>query len=78
MGNFSNYKYFFEGIEKLNDITTQEFFMATNRNDNFLEQILKRRLRIDKYIINYSKDVDDLQKDELQDILNEEINVNQS
>jgi hypothetical protein len=78
MGNFSNYKYFFKGIEKLNDITTQEFFMATNRNDNFLEQILKRRLRIDKYIINYSKDVDDLQKDELQDILNEEINVNQS
>ena len=30
--------------------------MATNRHGDYLEQILKRRLRIDKYLLEHSKE----------------------
>jgi len=40
-----------EGLEKLNDISTMEFFKSTNRwierNSNFLKQIMERRARLD-------------------------------
>jgi len=47
---FGNINYFSaQGLEKLNDLTTNEFFLATNKakKDNlFIMQILQRDLRI--------------------------------
>jgi hypothetical protein len=46
---FGNINYFSaQGLEKLNDLTTNEFFLATNKakKDNlFIMQILQRDLR---------------------------------
>ena len=37
-----------QSVEKLNDLTTKEYFQGTNKHD-FLEQIILRRERMDKY-----------------------------
>lgn len=42
-------KFTCQGIEKLNDETTREYFTCTNKKDDCLRQMLTRRLRIDKY-----------------------------
>ncbi len=41
-----------KGLEKLNDITTREYYLATNKKTTdsaFIEQIISRRLRIENY-----------------------------
>ena len=56
--NISSYNQ--QGLEKLNDITTKEYFMASNKKKfykktdkineiGYIQQILFRRLRIDRY-----------------------------
>ena len=40
-----------QSVEKLNDLTTREYFQATNKLE-FLEQILLRRERMDNYELN--------------------------
>ncbi len=36
-----------QGLEKLNDITTQHYFSATNKSENYLVQLLNKRNRLD-------------------------------
>lgn len=38
-----------EGLEKLNDFTTCDYFRATNKRKNSSEQILKKRCRIEYF-----------------------------
>ena len=38
-----------QGLEKLNDITTAQFFSSTNRKQEALHQILKKRNRIEYF-----------------------------
>ena len=40
-----------QGLEKLNDLTTSQFFRGTNKK-NFLKQILEKRNRLELYLIN--------------------------
>ena len=44
-----------QGLEKLNDLTTSQFFRSTNKKDNFLKQILERDFRMCEYETNYLK-----------------------
>ncbi|RNA04363.1 hypothetical protein BpHYR1_041171 [Brachionus plicatilis] len=37
-----------EGLEKLNDLTTQEYFKASNKRKSTVKQILSKRSRIEK------------------------------
>ena len=41
-----------QGLEKLNDMTTSQFFRSTNKK-NFLKQLLEKRNRLELYLINY-------------------------
>ena len=38
-----------QGLEKLNDLSTQEYFCSTNKHEDFMEQMLLRRCRMDKF-----------------------------
>ena len=42
-----------QGIEKLNDFTTTQFFRCTNKKANFIKQILERDHRMFDYESNY-------------------------
>ncbi len=37
-----------KGLEKLNDMTTNDYFKATNKSENFLEQLLNKRNRMEQ------------------------------
>ena len=39
-----------QSVEKLNDFTTREYFNATNKHSDYLQQMLCRRERIDRYV----------------------------
>jgi len=57
--NFGNLEYFSaQGLEKLNDLSTFQFFGGTNKHKNFIKQILEKDFRIlylDKFEENYSQ-----------------------
>ena len=36
-----------QGLEKLNDLTTGHYFCSTNRNENYLKQLLCKRNRME-------------------------------
>ena len=36
--------YTMQGLEKLNDFTTQHYFNSTNKNDDFLFQFFKKEI----------------------------------
>ena len=38
-----------QGLEKLNDLSTQEYFCSTDKHEDFMEQILLRRCRLVKF-----------------------------
>jgi hypothetical protein len=57
---FNQYLYrvlYDQGLEKLNDITTKHYFNSTNRNENFLEQLLNKRNRMESMYLE-SNDLD--------------------
>ena len=37
-----------QGLEKLNDLSTQEYFCSTNKHEDVIEQMLLRRCRMNK------------------------------
>ena len=39
-------------LEKLNDLTTSQYFRGTNRKDDPLKQLLEKRTRLEYYRIN--------------------------
>jgi hypothetical protein len=45
--NGNLYFYNLEGLEKLNDLTTIEYFKATNKGNDATYQLLSKRCRID-------------------------------
>ncbi len=47
-----------QGIEKLNDMSTLQFFKGTNKRETALHQMIKKRNRME-YLSNYVKDDDD-------------------
>lgn len=38
-----------QGLERLNDMTTKDYFTSTNKRSDYLIQLLKKRNRIDSY-----------------------------
>ena len=45
---YGNINYFnTQGLEKLNDLSTMDFFKATNKREDYCFQILKRNMRLD-------------------------------
>ena len=38
-----------KGLENLNNFTTREYFIATNKKKDFIKQMLTRRLRLDYF-----------------------------
>ena len=42
-----------QGLEKLNDLTTVQFFRNTNKKESFLKQLLERDFRLCEYETNY-------------------------
>ena len=38
-----------QGLERLNDLTTKDFFSSTNKHSDYLNQLLKKRNRQDSY-----------------------------
>lgn len=48
-----------QGLEKLNDILSKEFFMCTNKHDDFLVQMIKRRNRMELMLL-FSQDPEKL------------------
>ena len=51
---------YFLGLEQLNDISTKEYFTATNKHSDFVDQMLNRRLRMEDYLFSsYERDFDD-------------------
>ena len=44
-----------QGLEKLNDMTTNQFFKGTNKSENALHQILKKRNRMEYLATNIDK-----------------------
>jgi hypothetical protein len=52
--------YTMQGLEKLNDITTQHYFNSSNKSCNYLKQLLNKRNRIEYMSsINYNFDIFD-------------------
>lgn len=49
-GNINRYN--LQGLEKLNDITTQIYHRSSNKKETFLKQILEKRNRQEFYLIN--------------------------
>ena len=47
--------YNIQGLEKLNDITTTQYFRGTNRKYDYLSQLMFKRLRIEGYILDSIK-----------------------
>ena len=39
--------YTMQGLEKLNDLTSGHYFSSTNRNENYLNQLLAKRNRME-------------------------------
>ena len=44
-----------QGLEKLNDLTTGHYFSSTNRHDNYLQQLLCKRNRMEAINIENNK-----------------------
>ena len=44
--------YNIQGLEKLNDITTTQYFRGTNRKQDYMSQLLYKRIRIEGYILD--------------------------
>ncbi len=42
-----------QGLEKLNDLTTVQFFRNTNKKETFLKQLLEKAFRLCEYETNY-------------------------
>ena len=58
-------KFTCQGKQKLNDETVREYFTCTNKKDECLKQMLKRRLRrIDKYELENTIQINMLNKNE--------------
>lgn len=54
-----------QGLEKLNDISTTQYFKGTNKSDNALHQMLKKRNRLE-YLADFvfeDRDDDDVCED---------------
>ncbi len=45
-------------MESLNNFTTIEYFQASNKHDDYLKQMMCRRLRIDRF--KFQKDISEL------------------
>ena len=47
--------YNIQGLEKLNDITTTQYFRGTNRKLDYMSQLMSKRIRIEGYILDSIK-----------------------
>ena len=41
-----------QGLEKLNDITTTQYFRGTNRKHDYISQLMYKRIRLEHYQLN--------------------------
>ena len=57
LGNLEINDFTMQGLEKLNNLTTNHYFSSTNKHENFLIQLIKKRNRVE--IFNIGCELDD-------------------